>query len=387
MKIVLDGRFLRRTTGGIGRYTQSLIREMAKLSSQDEFIVLITPDDVADWQDLVTSAQLSPQRWQSKVVSIPHYSLAEQTQLPKILNELAPDLVHFLNFNHPILYRGKFVVTVHDLTILRYPVGAKQQSPIFRWGFRQVLSHAVRAAAQIIADSDATKDDIVNILGAPSDRIRTVYLGFDPSYQPINLPQRGRLHAYLNEKYSIRTPYLLFLSQWRPHKGIGVLLDAYQQLRDNEPKLTPKLVLAGKPHPAYPEINEQVKRHPYAADITVPGFVTEEDLPKLYQAAEIFICPSLYEGFGLPPLEAMACGTPVISSDSTSLPEVVADAGVLVPAGNASALAGAIGSLLKDQKRLRDYHALGLRRARAFPWEKTARETLAIYQEALRSGS
>lgn len=387
MRIVLDGRFLRRTTGGIGRYTQSLIREMAKLSSQDEFVVLITPDDVPDWKELVATAGLAPKQWQAKVVPIPHYSLAEQTQLPKILHELAPDLVHFLNFNHPILYRGKFVVTVHDLTILRYPVGAKQQSPLFRWGFRQVLSHAVASAATIIADSDATKQDIVTILGAKSEKIQTVYLGYDSSYQPINLPQRGRLHAYLHEKYGIRTPYLLFLSQWRPHKGIGILLDAFQQVRDQEPKLSPKLVLAGKPHPAYPEISQQVKNHPYAADITVPGFVAEDDLPKLYQAAEIFVCPSLYEGFGLPPLEAMACGTPVISSDSTSLPEVVADAGRLVPAGDVDALADAIKSLLKDQNQLREYHALGLRRARQFPWEKTARETLAIYHEALGTSS
>lgn len=381
MRIVLDARLLRRTTGGIGRYTQSLIRELSLLSD-DEFVVLMTPADVEDWQILSKEAGLRPPKWQAEVVDIPHYSWAEQTQLPAILTKLKPDLVHFTNFNHPLRYQAPFVATVHDLTIFLYPFGAKQRSPITQFAFRKVLRHAATAGKKVIADSEATKRDIVKFLHVGPDKVQTVHLGVDPDYQPINLPQRGRIHTYLNEVYNIKPPYLLFLSQWRPHKGIDVLLDAYEKLRTADPKLAPKLVVAGKPHSSYPEIGEKLKNHPFAADITAPGFVKEEDLPKLYQGAEIFVCPSLYEGFGIPPLEAMACGTPVISSNSSSLPEVIGDAGVLVPVGDASALATAMQNLLKDHTRMRDLHDAGLRRARQFTWPKVAQETLDIYHKA-----
>lgn len=385
--IVIDARFFRRATGGIGRYIRALIRELAGFNAPYHYTVLLTPADTDDWQAFAQKVALPKNVWQSQVIDIPHYSLAEQTKLPRLLTDLKPDLVHFTNFNHPLQYQKPFVVTFHDLTILKFPVGSRQRSPLAQLGFRLTVRHALRQARHILTVSEASKDDLVTHLGADPQRIAVTYEGIDSQYQPVNLPQQGRLQTELVERYQLHSPYLLFVSQWRPHKGIGLLLDAYDEFRTHHSRLKPPLVLVGAPNPNYPEIPARIDASPYRADILRPGFVPEEDLPLFYQAAAVFVFPSIYEGFGLTPLEAMACGTPVIASQASCLPEILGEAALYAKPNDPASWVTAIETLLTDRSLWQKYRTAGLAQARRYSWHTMAQQTLAVYERALGSKS
>lgn len=381
--VVIDGRFLRRSTGGLGRYTAALLRQLMVLPSNFRFTVILRPADLNDWQILVEECQPQGQQWQTVVTDIPHYSLAEQTELVGVLNRLKPDLVHFTNFNHPILYARPFIVTIHDLTIFKYPVGRKQTYWPYRWAFSQTLRHAARAAKKIITVSETSQTDLVAYLHIPQQKLAVTYEGVDAIFQPVNLPIRGRAQGVISQKLGLRPPYLLFVSQWRPHKGLPILIEAYELLRQRNPRLAPQLVVIGQPNPNYPEVAARIQQSRSAADIIRPGFVAETDLVHLYQTAEAFIFPSLYEGFGLPPLEAMAAGTPVIASETSCLPEILGDAAEFVPPNNPVELAKAMERVLSDRVLWRRLRSAGLTHARQFSWHKMAEETLALYAAAL----
>lgn len=383
MHIVIDARFLRQAAGGIGRYVRALLRELNTLKNDHHYTVLLTPEDQTDWLELVQRAGLAEPRWQSKIIDIANYSYAEQTTFPRLLRSLKPDLVHFTNFNHPLLWSSPFIVTIHDLTILNYPVGRRQKSVIAQLAFGATLKHAVRAAKKVITVSEVSKKDILTQIGGESEAISVTYEGVDDHYQPVNFPQRGRNQVLLTQKYGIRAPYLLFVSQWRPHKGIDTLVKSYETLRSRQKRYQPQLVITGQPNPNFPEIPALIERSRFAPDIIRPGFIDEADLPRLYQGAEAFIFPSRYEGFGLTPLEAMASGTPVIASNTSCLPEILGEAAVLVDPDQPVAWADAIESLLGNRSLWTKYRTAGLARARDFSWKKMAQETLDLYEAAL----
>ena len=383
--IVIDGRFFRRTTGGIGRYSQALVRELIRLDRNHRYTLIIRPADRADWQALADQLQPNQEQWQVKIVDIPHYSLAEQSALVSLLRQLKPDLVHFTNFNHPISWRQPFVITIHDLTIQKFPVGHRQSSPIFQWGLARVLAHAAARATAIITVSETSKNDLMRQRRLRPGQITVTYEGVDKVFQPVNLPLRGRTQQTIGHQMGIRPPYFLFVSQWRPHKGLPNLIRAYELFRDENPRLTPQLIVVGQANPAYPAIGGQIIGSPYATDIIRPGFIDEKTLVHLDQTAEAFIFPSLYEGFGLPPLEAMAAGTPVIASATSCLPEILGNAAYFVPPNDSIALAKAMVSLLTDRGEWRRLRSAGLAHARQFSWEKMANQTLAVYQRVLES--
>lgn len=380
--IVIDARFFRKITGGIGRYTRALIRELILTDRINRYTVILSPADEPDWQTFASEIRLKSTDWQTCVVDIPHYSLAEQIKLPKVLASLAPDLVHFTNFNHPLSWNRPFVITIHDLTIFKYPVGPKQRSPIAQLAFRAVIRHALARAKKIITISNSSKHDLVRYFSARSERLEVIYEGIDPAYQPTSLAQRGRVQNYLKAQFNIRSPYILFVSQWRPHKGLGVLVNAYHELRDKYPKLIPQLVLVGKPHPDYPEILKLIETSRYRRDIIMPGFVDEEVLPKLYQGAEVFVFPSLYEGFGLPPLEAMACGAPVVASRASCLPEILGQSALFARPDDPHELADTLAKIFTDHKLWRAVRAAGFEEVKKYSWHEMADETLKVYESS-----
>lgn len=382
MHIVLDARFFAQTAGGISRYTRALIREVTASQTGHHFTVLIPTVNTAEWQAFAKQAALDPKQWRMQPIDIPYYSYAEQTRLPGLLNRLEPDLVHFTNFNHPVLWNQPFVVTMHDLTILNYPVGRRQRSALAQAAFRWTIRHGLNSAKRVITVSQTSRDDLVDHFGGQPDRLAVVYEGVDAAYQPVNLPLRGRAQTYLKERYGIRPPFLLFVSQWRPHKGILTLIEAYERLRLADPRRQVQLVVTGRANDHFPEIPARMEASSFAADIIRPGFVDEIDLPKLYQAAQAFVFPSLYEGFGLTPLEAMACGTPVLASDASCLPEILGDAALLLPPTNPALWAKAMARVLDDAAVRRQLHAAGLAQARHYSWRQMAEDTLAIYEKA-----
>ncbi|EKD57088.1 MAG: glycosyl transferase, group 1 [uncultured bacterium] len=387
MHIVIDARFYRSSTAGLGRYTRALIRELIKIDHVNQYTIIITPADEAEYdqqiKNLLSSrtrvkGNLKIKNFSKFIVPITHYTLAEQIKFVKVLNDLKPDLVHFTNFNHPILYRGKFVTTAHDLTVMLHPVGRMQKSLIRRIAFNKVMSHAVTASRKVIAISEATKKDLVKYLHTDPKKIQVIYEGVDSQYKPIANSQ-----SLIANKYIITKPYILFVSQWRPHKGLSELIKAFGILKEKY-KLPHQLVITGKPNNDFFDLLSAINHSPFVKDIIRPGFMPEEDLPALFNGASAFIFPSHYEGFGLPPLEAMACGTPVISSNVSCMPEILGDAAVYFDPNKPEDMAERINDILISDDKQQILVNKGFEQVKKYSWAKMARETLDVYKEVIK---
>ncbi len=380
MKIGIDARFYRKETGGIGRYTRALLEELAKIDKTNEYIVYITPEDNSEYVQTMQNSNLKSQNFRKKVIPISHYSLSEQTKFLNILKKDKLDLVHFANFNHPIFYPGKFITTIHDLTMMLYPAGKSQKSLVRKFAFARVMDSAAKNASAVIAVSKATKDDVVKVLKADPKNIEVIYEGIDKNYNAKKTDEHNIKKSL--KRYNIKKPYLLFLSQWRPHKGILQLLEAFDILKQ-EYLIDHQLVIVGKPNNHFPEIPNAISKNKYKKDIITPGFVDEKDLPILYQNADCFVFPSHYEGFGLPPIEAMACGAVVAASNVSCMPEVLGDAAAYFDPYSPEAMAEMILKVIKSDKLKNDLRAKGLEQVKKYSWAKMAKETLELYKKVV----
>ncbi len=370
-RIAIDARFYRKSTAGVGRYTRGLIHHLQGLDQSHHYTVILTPDDFKEWPK-----EPALPNWEVKVLDIVHYTKGEQTKLLRYLNEQKFDLVHFTMFNHPLLYKGKFVVTIHDLTMTLFPL-----RPVWHprtWAYRYTMQHAASAAKKIIVPSLSTKNDVHRLLGAAEDKIVLTYEAVEPEFQPQPDLQK---RADTEQKFGITKPFVFFVNAWRPHKGLPELVAAFLKAKE---EIDIQLVVAGKPNASFPDVIEAVegakKKTP---DVITPGFIDDADMITLYSAASAFAFSSHYEGFGLGALEALACGAPTISADNSSLPEVVGDAAILYPTGDIEALAQAIVRLTKDPALQEEFRQKGIARAKAFSFDKMAQETLAVYQSLL----
>jgi len=368
--IGLDLRFWRASTAGLGRYSRNLLKELLVIDQKNAYTAIITPEDEPEFN-------LSAPNLTKLVVPIGHYTLAEQTRLPSVLRRQSFDLVHFANFNHPLLYRGKFVVTIHDLIMHFFPTGRKKTSLWRRLAYRQVMADC-RRARQIIVPSRSTKSDLIKYLNFPAEKITLIYEGSEEKFRPHSSSQIMAIRKKLN----LPERFILFVSRWEAYKGLPVLLEAFGLMRQKYPDLA--LVICGRPSPQAPEIADQIVRKQRTGEpIITPGFLPDEDLAALYSAASVYVHPSLYEGFGIMILEAFAAGVPVVTSSSSSLPEVAGEAAVLVNPNDSAEIAKAVVSILSDKKLAEKLRHAGLERVKLFSWQKMARETLAVYERAL----
>lgn len=370
MKIGIDARFYRSSTAGIGRYTRGLLHELAKIDRENKYYIFITPEDDKEYD-------ITAKNFHKVVVSITHYTLSEQTTFLTILNKYKFDVMHFLNFNHPIMYSRPFITTIHDLTMLLYPVGRSQKSWIRKTAFRKVMENAALKSKFVIAVSQATKKDTVKYLGANPDQIKVIYEAYDSIYH--NQYAKSKLVNF-RKKYNLTSRFILFVSQWRPHKGLPELIKSFEILKEKY-HIPHKLVITGKPNQHFLKIIDSIKTSKYRKDIVLPGFVPDLDLPLFYNATDLFIFPSFYEGFGLGPLEAMACGAPVVSSNLSCMPEILGDAVLYFDPNNIANMTDTINKVLED-KNLRDKMIIkSLSRVKKYSWQKMAEETLRLYQE------
>lgn len=370
-RIGIDARFYRSSTAGIGRYTRELIQALASQDQQNEYFVYITPDDQPEW--LCDNPNFQP-----VVVPIPHYSLAEQTKFAKQLYQDRLDLVHFLHFNHPILYAKPFVVTLHDLTLLHFPEGAgKSSKSLFRQlAFKTVFKSALKRAKKVIAVSEYTAKDAEKTFGISHAKMEVIYHGVRPR-QTLPFGSKKLVQDYLGMK----DPYILFLSQWRQHKGLKTLLEAFTFLK--EKGYPHKLVLLGRQDAAPLEIRSVLAEHPFTGEIVTPGFAPEELLPAILSYASAFVMPSEYEGFGLPVVEALSYGVPTIVANNSSLPEVGGRAVLYFPTGDAKGLVAGLEELITDSKLVEKLQTEAAKHLAQFNWQRTAEKTLSVYQSVL----
>lgn len=371
-RICIDARFYRRSTAGVGRYTRGLIHHLQTVDKENDYTVILTPADFAEWPK-----ESTPRNWRVEVLDIVHYSKAEQTTLLQYLNKENFDLVHFTMFNHPIGYRRPYVVTIHDLTMSLFPL-----RPLWHprtWAYRYVMWHAAKAARHVIVPSECTKRDVHTYLGTPNEKITVTYEAVEPEF----VPQKDEKHfAALREKLGITKPFIFFVNAWRPHKGLPELIEAFLTVKKTHDI---QLLVAGKPNLSFPTVIEAVEQgKSQSPDIITPGFISDEDMISLYSMAHTFVFPSHYEGFGLGALEAITCGCPTIAAKSSSLPEVLGDAGVFYPTGDSEALAQAIDNVLTDNAFHSQLKEKGIAQAKKFSFDKMAQETRTVYQELLK---
>jgi len=369
-RIGLDLRFYRRETGGIGRYSRNLLLELLQLDTSNHYTAILTPADEAEFT-------LRADNLKKLVVPISHYSMTEQCHLPKILNAEQFDLVHFTNFNHPLLYRRRFIVTVHDLIMHLHPTGAQKNSTLRRIAYKLVINDC-RRAAKIIVPSLSTKNDLVRMLGFPSSKVVITPEGSESVFRRAD----PALVTALRHRLQLPERYLLFVSRWEEYKGLLKLVEAHKILSAEFPELG--LVIAGKPDKQNPAVVAQIEAAKAAGQkIITPGFVSDEDLVPLYTGASVYVHPSLYEGFGIMILEAMACGAPVVTSNVSSLPEVAGEAALLVDPRSVSEIAAAIKRLLTNPALADELRERGFKRVKQFSWQKMAKQTLEVYRQLL----
>lgn len=304
--------------------------------------------------------------------------LWEQLVLPAALRRAAVDVYHGAAYALPLASRTPAVVTVHDLSFFRLPETFPRAQGAY---LRAATRRAVRRAAALIAVSEFTRRELIELVGADPARVFSVPNGCDPACRVLSADavEAWRVRTRLPERF------ILTVGTLQPRKNLGTLIEAYARLRGQDPT-APELLIAGAPGWGGEDLAGQTRALGIAEQVRFTGYVPGEDLPLLYNAATLFAYPSRYEGFGLPVVEAMACGTPVVLAAASSLPEVAGGAGLAVDPGDSEAWAGALAALLADPDRRAAMRAAGLARAARFTWERAARETVAVYRRA-RAGA
>ena len=374
LNIAIDARRVRDF--GIGTYIRSLVHALGAIDSANQYTLVSAPADVR------TLAGLPP-NFHSAVYARVDSDPLDNIAFPMFLRGLSPDLAHIPLNRVPLLMPRPYVVTIHDMANLLYPErGSNFRKQLRRYQFRRGLERAAR----IMAVSDATKRDVENLLGVPPNRIRRVYNAPDPGFVQTSHDVGSEDHQRILERYQIAYPFLLYAGNIRRHKNVPRLVEAFAvvrgQLASHPVYRDLRLVIIGDTISQYPAVRQSVIKSRVEQMVRFLGFVPFDTLRCFYESAAAFVFPSRYEGFGLPPLEAMACGTPVVASNVSSLPEVVGDAAVLVNPENVFDIARGIREILLDEPLRAELIRRGYEQASRFSWERTARQVLEIYQEA-----
>ena len=355
---------------GINWYIYNLLRYLPSVCNQHRYTVFLGHKG---------SRQAFPEM-KTKMTSLPTVNPVvrifwEQTVQPVQSLKEGIDLLHSLAFVQPILLPCAGIITIYDLSFILFPERLHPLRRLYlRWGTR----YSARKAQRVIAISASTKRDIVKLLGVAESKVDVVLCGVDEDFQ---LLENQRVLDDFRRKRHLPEQMILFVGTIEPRKNLITLLRGYALLRKKVQ--LPPLVIGGAKGWHHQEVFSVAEELGLREDIIFPGYIPQDELPLWYNAADFFIYPSLYEGFGLPPLEAMACGTPVIISNTSSLPEVVGEAGILVDPDNAEQIAEAMQRVLADNALRAEMRRRGLNRAREFSWQKAAQETVKVYEQAM----
>ncbi len=381
MNIVLDARWIFEQSSGIGRYTRELIRHLLALESKHQWTLLFDDAKRAERLRNELGMNRSPSA-RAEIVLWPLFHWKDQTALPRRLRARQADVYHAPNWWIPYLAfsrrrhrRAACIVTIHDLIPLMFPqftprARKTQWFPLFRRLFHETL----RRADRIIVPSETTRRDVLDffhVSESDAARVAVIPEAADERFRPA---ERGAV--------SDPTPTILYVGRRDPYKNLALLVEAFALVRAALPKV--QLCVIGPPDPRYPEAERTAARLGIEDVIQWRGHVAFDELVTAYQQAAVFAMPSRYEGFGLPVLEAMACGAPVVCSDTPALVELAGGAALHSPVNDRGALADALLRVLRDPALAADLHARGLARAAAFSWRATASATLAVYETAAR---
>jgi glycosyltransferase involved in cell wall biosynthesis len=370
VRIAIDARKLRDY--GVGTYVRNLLRHLGRLDHTTEYVILCRQADCGMVKDLGPNFRAVPERARP-------YSLREQLTVPLDLRREEIDLFHAPHYVLPPLTPCKSVVTIHDCIHLRFPQYLPNH---FAYAYaRTSMWFATHRSNRVLTVSEASKRDILRYFKVPDAKIDVIYNAIDERFgQAAHEEEIARVR----ERYQLDGPFVLYAGNIKPHKNLERLIEAFHLIRRG-PLEHVKLLIIGDEISKYATLRRAVHQHKLHKHVRFFGFVPDETLAALYRLARVFVFPSLYEGFGLPPLEAMASGTPVVTSNVSSLPEVVGDAALLIDPYEPESIADAMRRVLTDERLREDLRARGLARAREFSWERSVRRVREIYEEVLTS--
>lgn len=375
MKIGIDARLFgpKWGGGGLGRYVEELINELQRIETKHRFVLFLKPENFE-------ACKITNPAFEKVIVDAHWYTIKEQLLMPKAIQQAGVDLMHFPHWNVPIFSSVPFVVTIHDLILLDDPSSAKATTlgpiryAIKRFGYHRVLHRAVEKSKTIVAVSEATKVSILSHFKVNADKIEMIHEGVTPLHHSITPP----LH---HSTTPVTPPYFLYVGSAYPHKNLESLLHAFAFFTDAYPDA--KLVLVGKNDKFYDDLQKEVK------EIGIPdgrvvftGFVPDDQLASLYENASLYIYPSRFEGFGLPPLEAMLHGTPVASSSRGPLPEVLGDAAIYFDPDDIEQMVSVMEQALTNETLRKDLRRKGSEQVKKYSWKTMAEKTMKVYEHA-----
>ncbi len=369
MRVAIDARKLHDF--GIGTYIRNLLRHLARIDCETEYVILCQDADLAVMRQL-------GENFRAVREASPNYSLREQIHIPWLLMRERPDVYHAPHYVLPPAVPCRSVVTIHDTIHLMFPQylpnrGAYAYARSLMWA-------ATKRSDRILTVSESSKRDIMHYFSVAPEKIVVVYNALDERFGIE--PPAGEI-AMVRERFQLDHGFVLYVGNIKPHKNLVRLIEAFDGLRrDGFDDL--KLLIIGDEISRWPALRRAVHRYKLHKHVRFLGFQSDETLASLYRLAAVFVFPSLYEGFGLPPLEAMASGTPVVTSNVSSLPEVAGDAALLVDPYDVDEIKNGIKRVLTDPVLREDLRRRGLQRAREFSWERSVARTREIYVEAAR---
>jgi glycosyltransferase involved in cell wall biosynthesis len=368
VRIAIDARKLRDY--GIGTYVRNVLRHLSRIDRDTEYVLLCRPQDCGIAAELGENFRTVPER------SGP-YSVREQIAVPMDLRRERADLFHAPHYVLPPLTPCPSVVTIHDCIHLQFPQYLPH--PLGHAYARAALWVAAHRSARVLTVSEASKRDILRYFSIPAHKIDVIYNAIDERFGEA--PGEEDV-SRVRERYQLNDPYVLYAGNIKPHKNLERLIEAFHLLRrhglDNV-----KLLIVGDEISKYATLRRAVHRYKLHQHVRFFGFVPDKTLAVFYRLASVFVFPSLYEGFGLPPLEAMASGTPVITSNVSSLPEVVGDAAIMLDPYDPIAIEQAMRLVLTQPALREDLRQRGFARVKQFSWERSVRRIRAIYEEVL----
>ena len=390
LTVGIDARFYGPLGKGLGRYTQEIVDNVIAIDESDfyNYVIFLSPDNFDEFVCAKTNVrkELISSRW---------YTLAEQFEVPYKWWRAQIDLMHFPHFNVPFIKAGAYVVTIHDLILTKFPTNrASTLHPSIYWlkdkAYHLIIATAVRFATKIITVSEFTKKDLIDQFGAHADKIEITYEGV------ANLAKGNDslFVAKLDNKktlalYNVRGPFLLYVGNAYPHKNLEGLILCFLRLHAKRPDL--RLVLVGKEDYFYNRVKDLAKsnnlwqKENHNSPIVFTGYVPDVDLEALFQEATVYVFPSFYEGFGLPPLEAMAHGCPVASSNQASMPEILGDAAVYFDPRDKDQMIKVIEETIDNPDLRKKLIAAGYEQIKKYSWWECGRATGEIYRQILGS--
>jgi len=368
VRIAIDARKLHDY--GIGTYVRNLVLGLARLDCGDNY-VLFCRDADADW-----IRALGP-RFEPVVERAGNYSLREQFSVPFALSRARVDLFHAPHYVVSPLVTTPFVVTIHDCIHLRFPKDLPNRAA--HAYVRTMMGMSAKRSKRVLTVSRASKDDILHYLHVPADKVEVIYNALD---ERLASPPTEADVEMVRERFQLTSPFILYTGNIKPHKNVDRLIEAYSILHRRGVGDV-KLLIIGDAISKYPNLRRLVHRFQLHQQVRFLGFVPDATLAVLYKLASVFVFPSRYEGFGLPPLEAMAAGVPVVTSNVSSLPEVVGDAALLIDPMDAGAIADAMARVLGDRALAAELVRRGHERVKAFSWDRSVQRVSAVYHELI----